>query len=468
MGYNLDDKRKKLADIFESSLVSGTMQYFDTHEFVEIIDFFLDQNETVKAERAINNALNQHPNSTSIQIKKADWLYETNMLDESEELIDDIIKFEFSNSEALELKGDILIRKENQKEGILYLQKALIGAEDKFELLSKIGIELMQIDELEIALQFFLKSLDHNLNDESSLYNATYCYDLLDRQSDSISFLLKYIDKMPYSQVAWHQLGLEYKTQKDYKKAIWAFDYATIVDDAFLGAFFEKAKCYEKIGDYKKAINIYKKVQKMADPTAWTYHRLGDVYLKLEDAQQALVNFFNAIHEDPMHSGAWYKIALLYSLDSQFEKSLEYAERAVEIEFDNIEYNTFLARLYMRLSKFEQADRIYENLISYEVDEANIWIEYSTLLYQLDQVNESVDILVRSLSYFQENAEILYRLAGILFDTDKNNEAIVFLREALSIDFEKKEILKMNFPLVYHNEYVQDLIYSFKHQDKFF
>ncbi len=468
MGYNLDDTRKKLADVFETSLVSGSMQYFDTHEFVEIIDFFLDQNETVKAERAINNALNQHPHSTSIQIKKADWLYETNMLDESEELIDDIIEFEISNSEALELKGDILIRKENQKEGILYLQKALIGAEDKSELYSKIGIELMQIEELELALQFFLTSLDHNLDDESSLYNATYCYEFLGKQSESISFLLKYIDRVPYSQIAWHQLGLLYYIIEDYKKAIWAFDYATVVDDAFLGAFFEKAKCHEELEEYKEAIDIYKKVQNMADPTAWTYHRLGDVYLKVEDAEQALVNFFNAIHEDPMHAEAWYKIALLYSIYSQSKKSLEYAERAVEIEFDNILYNTFLARLYMRLSKFEQADKIYENLISYEVDDANIWIEYFILLNQLELKNDAVDVLLRSLSYFPENAEILYRLSGVLFGTDREEEAVIFMREALNIDFDKKEVLKINYPLVYHNEYVQDMIFAFKHQDKFF
>ena len=59
MGYNLDDTRKNLADVFETGLLSGSMQYFDTHEFVDIIDFFLDQNETVKAERAINNALRE-------------------------------------------------------------------------------------------------------------------------------------------------------------------------------------------------------------------------------------------------------------------------------------------------------------------------------------------------------------------------------------------------------------------------
>jgi tetratricopeptide (TPR) repeat protein len=468
MGYNLDDTRKNLADVFETGLLSGTIQYFDTHEFVEIIDFFLDQNETVKAERAIKNALTQHPHSVAIQIRKADWLFETNMLEEAEEIIDDILEFEKDNPEANELKGDILIQRESQKEGILFLQRATLGTEDKGELYSKIGVELMQIEELELALKFFFKALDEDLFDESSLYNVTYCYEFLNQQDEAISFLQKYINKSPYSQVAWHQLGLQYKTQENFKRAIWAFDYATVVDDAFLGAFFEKAKCHEEIEEYEEAIAIYKKAQKMADPTAWAYHRLGDNYLKLEDAEQALVNYFNAIHEDPMHAGSWYKIALLYSLDSQVDRSLEYAERAVDIEYGNIEYSSYLARLYMRLSMFDKADRVYEDLILLEVDDADIWIEYSILLKHLELENDSIDVLLRSLSYFPENAEILYRLSGMLFGMDRDVEAVDFLREALTLDFDKKEILKMDYPLVYNNEVVQDMIFAFKHHDKFF
>ncbi len=467
MGYNLDDTRKELADVFETGLLSGSMQYFDTHEFVEIIDFFLDQNETVKAERAIKNALNQHPHSVAIQIRKADWLFETNMIEEAEEVIDDILEFEINNPEANELKGDILINREEQKLGILYLQKALEFTESRGELYSKIGIELMQIDELELALKFFYKALDEDLYDESSLYNITYCFDFLGKPEESISFLQKYIDILPYSQIAWHQLGLQYKSIGSYKRAIWAFDYATVVDDAFLGAFFEKAKCHEEIEEYIQAIEIYKKTQLMADPTAWAYYRLGDNYLKLEDAEQALVNYFNAIHEDPMYAAAWYKIALLYSLDSQVERSLEYAERAVEIEYDNVEYSSYLARLYMRLSMFDKADRVYEDLISLEVDDADIWVEYSVLLRHLQLEKDSIDVLLRSLSYFPDNAEIMFLLAGMLFN-DREDEAVGFLREALSLDFEKQEVLKMNFPLVYDLDQVQDLIFAFKHHDKFF
>ena len=467
MGSNFEDDRRDLALTFEESLIAGSHKYFDTHEFLEIIDFFLDYNENLKAEKALNASLQQHPYSLEIQLKKADWLYETNYYDESEELVDMILEIDGNNPEANELKGDLLIHKGEEEAGIVQLQKSLEYAEEKSELLSKIGIELMQMNKVDVALQFFLRVLDTDFSDESALYNTTYCYELLNEPDKAISFLNKYIDLNPYSQIAWHQLGLQYVILKDYRKAINAFDYAIIVDDAFLGAYYEKAKCSEEIEDYSKAIEIYKHVQKIADPTAWAYYRLGINFEKLSAYDEALTNYFNAIHEDPMYASAWCSISRIYSSTGNIEKALEYAEKSVDIEFDNIEFNMLLANLYMKLSRFEEAENVYENLISLEVNEAQVWIEYSVLLKFLKQEEDALDILVRSLTYFPENVEVLYRLSGLMFNQGRELEGIDVLRDAMNIDYEKLEVLKSSFPIVYESELVQDLIFAHKHHGKF-
>jgi tetratricopeptide (TPR) repeat protein len=66
----------------------------------------------------------------------------------------------------------------------------------------------------------------------------------------------KYIDKNPYSEIAWHQLGRLHYSVKEYENAIRAFEYATLIDDEFMGAFMEKAKAYERLKKYDKAIEI--------------------------------------------------------------------------------------------------------------------------------------------------------------------------------------------------------------------
>lgn len=463
MEYNFDNERQKLASTFEVAVLEGAHQYFDTHEFVDIIDFFLENNDTIKAEKAIKNALEQHPYSSSIQIKKADWLYETDRLDQALEVIDFVLEVDINNSDANELKGDILLKQDNVEDGISYLQKAIYHSEEKNELINKIGLEFLHLEHFDTALQFFLYILDEDLFDESAFYNSIYCYDVIGQNDELIKFLQKYLNKNPNGQIAWHQLGVQYKEKKDYKKALKAFDYAILIDESFLGAQFEKALCYEGLGEYHEAIKIYKSSIKADDPTAWAYYRIGVSYSKIEDTEQALVNFFNAIHEDPMFAKAWYKIASIYSDKSLNEKSKHYAERAVELEPENLAFNTLLARIYVKLSMFVEADNAYEELVILEVENPEIWIEYAIFLISIKMEQPALDILLASIKHFPENADILYRLSALLFSVKRDNEAVDFLREALRIDYTKKEVLKFINPDIYSTKVVQNMIFNQKY-----
>ena len=111
------------------------------------------------------------------------------------------------------------------------------------------------MDNLELAKENFIKCLDEDTEDYSALYNVVYCFDFLDQNEEAVVYLINFIDKNPYSEVAWHQLGRQYYALKNYEKAVWAFDYATLIDEGFLGAFMEKAKSYEKLKNYKEAID---------------------------------------------------------------------------------------------------------------------------------------------------------------------------------------------------------------------
>jgi hypothetical protein len=46
------------------------------------------------------------------------------------------------------------------------------------------------------------------LDDQSVLYNVVYCFEFLDQNIDAIAYLNKYIDKNPYSEIAWHQVDV--------------------------------------------------------------------------------------------------------------------------------------------------------------------------------------------------------------------------------------------------------------------
>ena len=121
-------------------------------------------------------------------------------------------------------------------------------------------MEYLFMDNLELAKANFIKCLEEDFEDQSALYNVVYCFEFLDQNLEAIEYLKTYIDRNPYSEIAWHQSGRLYYGVKDYENAVRAFEFATYIDDEFLGAFMEKGKALERLKrtrrSQSKAINV--------------------------------------------------------------------------------------------------------------------------------------------------------------------------------------------------------------------
>src|SRR5699024_5853369 len=117
--------------------------------------------------------------------------------------------------------------------------------------------------------------------------------------------LKDYLDNFPYSEIGWHQLGLQYLNLKNREKAIECFDYSIISDDTFMGAYIEKGKTLEKLGRYKDAIECYDAALELEDSGAFVYFHLGKCYEKNNDDKQALKYYNKALQEDPASDKTW-------------------------------------------------------------------------------------------------------------------------------------------------------------------
>jgi hypothetical protein len=78
-------------------------------------------------------------------------------------------------------------------------------------------MEYLFMDNLEKQTSF-IKCLEEDLDDQSALIMWSIVLNFLDQNLDAIAYLM-YIDKNPYSEIAWHQMGRLYWS-KDYENAI--------------------------------------------------------------------------------------------------------------------------------------------------------------------------------------------------------------------------------------------------------
>jgi tetratricopeptide (TPR) repeat protein len=447
---------------FESMLKTNNVYFFDLVEFEEIIIHYLDVGKHALAKKAVKLGLEQHPASIDLKFLQVELHVFENEIDKASILLRRIERIEPNNDEVFIQRATISSKTGNHKEAIFNLLKALTLTDDKVDVWSLMGMEYLYLDDFESARSNFEKCLEVDLEDYAALYNVVYCFDMEKKHEQSIVYLNNYIDKNPYCEVAWHQLGRQYFVLERFEKALTAFDYAVIIDEFFIGGYLEKAKTLEELRDYQGAIDNYLVTLELDDPTAFAYVRIGECYEKIEKFEAAISYYKKAVHEDPLLDRGWFLLTNLYYDEENYQKAAYYISKALKIDDDNTLYWRRYAEIKIKLSFYEEAVTGFENCLSLKDDALEIYIALTDLLSFLGEFNDAVSVLYNAQKTHKNFAEIEYRLAGLFFVLNKENYGLNHLVSGMKIDYEYHIILNEIYPIVFDNEKVQKLLKDYK------
>jgi tetratricopeptide (TPR) repeat protein len=443
---------------FESMLKTNKVLFFDSEEFEEIILHYLDMGKASLAKKALKLALEQHPKSTGLKLVQVEMLVFEDKLDVAEKMLNELFAIEPHNEEIYIQKANIYSKRDNHEKAVELLKTALKYTDDYADVYNLIGMEYLFMDNLELAKENFIKCLEEDIEDQSALYNVVYCYEFLDQNEQAIDYLNQYIDKNPYSEIAWHQVGRLNYGLKKYEEALRAFDYATLIDDEFLGAFMEKAKALERLKRYEEAIESYNRTIELDDPTSYALLRIGKCYEKLGNKALALKFFNKTVHEDPLLDKGWIAITDFYVRQKNFQKALFYVNKALSIDNQNRFYWKRFAAINKEMNLFEKAEFGYRKAVEYGDYQLDTWLFWVDILQFKGEFESAIQILLQASEYFPEEYEVEYRLAGLYFMIHEDKKGKFHLSNGLRLNYKNHTILKELFPIVWERRMVQNAI----------
>jgi tetratricopeptide (TPR) repeat protein len=449
---------------FESMLKTNKVLFFDSEEFEDIILHYLDLGKASLAKKALKLALEQHPRSTSLMLVQVEILIYDEKLEQAEKILNELYAIEPTNEEIFIQKATINSKRGEHDKAVELLKIALKYTDDLADVYNLIGMEYLFMDSLELARDSFIECLEVDLEDQSALYNVVYCFEFLDQNQEAIVYLKNYIDKNPYSEIAWHQLGRLHYGVKEYEDAIRSFEYATLIDDEFSGAFMEMAKALERLKKYEEAIQNYNRTIELEDPTSYALLRIGKCYEKLGNKVQALKYFNKTVHEDPLLDKGWIAITDFYIHQKSFQKALHFVNKALGIDNQNRMYWKRYASINKQLNLFEEAEFGYRKAVEFGDYQLDTWLFWVDMLQFLGEFENAIQTLLQASEYFPEENEVEYRLAGLYYMIQETDKAKFHLSNALRLNFENYIILEDLFPVVWDRKMVQN--YIAKHTKK--
>lgn len=462
MALDAEESPNRPVTKFESMLKTDDVYFFDAEDFEDIIHHYLNHGKIALAKKAIKISLKQHPDSIELKLLNVEVLVFENDFDKAEYMLDKLQLLDTTNEEIYIQRANIYSKKDNHDAAVKLLLKALEFADESLDIHSLLGMEYLFMDDFKKAKDSFIQCVKFDEHDYSSLYNVIYCFEFLEDFDGAIVYLNDYLDRNPYCEVAWHQLGKQYYAKRMFEEALGAFDFAIISEDSFIGAYFEKGKVLEKLGRFKEAIDNYESTITIEDPTSHAYLRMGKCYEKLCNDEMAKYYYYQTVHEDPLLDKGWIAITDFYFNSSNFPKALEYINRALNIDGENPTYWKKCALINAALKNFDQADFAFKQTIEFGNYELDTWLSWAEVSKNNGDYTAGLHILTQGKEFYPESAEIMYNIAGLyLIANDKINGRIKLI-DALKTHADKIALFKDQFPVQYDTEWTKSLISNYK------
>ena len=192
-------------------------------------------------------------------------------------------------------------------------------------------------------------------------------------------------------------LGSTYDQEKDYKKAIEAFQHAIDMDHDNLDAIRGLAESYEKDGQTDKALEQYKVIADANPEDAGTYISIGEIYRRQGKLDLALENLKKAQSMVQDSEQISYDLATIYQTQGRYEDAISTLEDL--------------------LRKTEKPDGKYSRE---EQENRGIFLERLGSAYQdNNNVQAAVETFQQMLSLGNDNAERGY---GAIIDAYRENK----------------------------------------------
>ncbi len=443
---------------YEAMLKSNSSLFFDSNEFENIIQHYIDNGQVNRAKKALKMGLQQHPNNTTLRLLGIEILIFEGNYERANELLSEIEAIAPENEEVFIQRASLKSKEGQHKEAIILLFEALERTEDFADIHSMLGMEFLMIDDYENARTHYEACLKHDPYDYTALYNIMNCFNFTDDTHGAIQFLNGYLDVNPYCEVAWHQLGLQYVTLESYSKAVAAFNFAIYSDDTFVGAYIEKGKVLEYLGRYQEAIENYILTLELEDPLSFALLHIGHCYEKLGSKKEALKYYMQTITEDPLLDKGWKAITDYYFRQKDFKKALYHINKALDIDYENGLYWIRYAKINNRLGLYREAERGYRKGIENGENGLDNWLARFDLLLKLGELAAAEISLQQAFDGFPDNPELIFRNIGIYISKGDTKNGIRLLKQVVSKHRDYSIILEELFPKVYALDAIQKVI----------
>lgn len=228
------DENKEILHLvhkYENMLQEGTNVWFDSIDYVDIIDWYQDHDLFDKATEVINRAYELFPDDEEVVIRLVDTFIAKKDYNSAIEALKPCLENNPSNMIHSALAGIYIEKGSNLKEAEEILTRLIEEEKDdyyfNYYLLGRLFLMTARPDKAEPYLR---RALLEDPEDNGILLNYAQCGEYKDLNEIVKKTLTHLTDKHPFNDMLWYFLGVTQYENGEYNEALVSLDYAIAID----------------------------------------------------------------------------------------------------------------------------------------------------------------------------------------------------------------------------------------------
>jgi tetratricopeptide (TPR) repeat protein len=183
----------------------------------------------------------------------------------------------------------------------------------------------------QVIVSHFRRALELYPENYQTTNDLGTVYLFIGKNYDSATyFLRKAIAIDSTLQPAWVNLGMAYREQKDYAKAIACYEHILKVNPNQIKAVFALANVYNDMGDFDRAVSMNEEVMKTYPALEMPYVNIGNYYMLRKDTAAAVNYWEKAAAINPSFE-LCLQLNTLYLIKGDNEKAAYYYQLGEQI-----------------------------------------------------------------------------------------------------------------------------------------
>ena len=219
---------------------------------------------------------------------------------------------------------------------------------------------------------------------------------------------------------AYQAIGITYQKLKDWKKAIEAHQMAATVKPDYAAAYYAVGEVqYQRLHDYEAAAQSFKKVLgidpgfqdgKSQQYLKAAYLRQGGSYFRSKNYKKAVEQYENASQLDPSDASAFYNLGLAHKAARNSRSAREALQTAVDLDPKHARAFESLGDVYKDIQRYSQAAANYNKSIAVAPGYLDAYLSLAEIyIEKTKQPEKAVASLRKAVSVPPEEVAAYYK-----------------------------------------------------------